>query len=53
MNSVIVVFPKKEVAMKIRNILSHHGMDVMEVCTTGAQALQCADMLEEGVVVCG
>ena len=53
MNSIVVVFPKKEVAANIRNILARDGMDVVGVCTTGAQALQCVDMLDEGIVVCG
>ncbi len=53
MSSMIVVFPKKETAANIRNILIRSGMDVAGVCTTGAQALQCADTLDEGIVICG
>lgn len=53
MSSMIVVFPKKETAANIRNILTRSGMDVAGVCTTGAQALQYADAAEEGIVICG
>lgn len=50
---MIVVFPKKEVGTNIRNILNHNGLEVAGVCTTGAQALQCADTMDEGIVICG
>lgn len=53
MSSMIVVFPKKETAANIRNILIRSGMDVAGVCTTAAQALQCADAVDEGIVICG
>lgn len=53
MSSIIVVFPKREVATNIRNILVRNGIDVMSVCTTGAQAIQNADNLDEGIIVCG
>ena len=53
MSSIIVVFPKKEIATNIRNILVRNGVDVIGVGTTGAQAVQCADNLDEGIIVCG
>lgn len=53
MSSIIVVFPKRENATNIRNILVRSGFDVMAVCTTGAQTIQFADNLDEGIVVCG
>ena len=53
MSKIIVVFPKRENATNIRNLLMRGGMDVTGVCTTGAQAINYADMMEEGVVVCG
>ena len=49
----IIVFPKKEVGVNIRNILNRSGLETAGVCTTGAQALQCADMMDEGIVICG
>jgi response regulator NasT len=50
---VIVVFPSKENATNIRNILTRGGWDVIGVCTTGAQALHYTELLDEGIVVCG
>lgn len=53
MVNIIVVFPKIEDAKGIRNLLVRHGFSVSGVCTTGAQALQCADLFQDGIVVCG
>lgn len=53
MSSVIVVFPKKETAANIRNILVRGGIDISDICTTGAQALQSADDFDSGIIICG
>lgn len=53
MVDIIVVFPSKDNAVDIRNLLVRYGMDVTGVGTTGAKALQYADALDEGIVVCG
>lgn len=53
MNSIIVVFPKRENAVSIRNILIRAGLEVSAVCTTGAKALQYAEAWDGGIVVCG
>ena len=53
MNEIIVAFPKKEIAINIRNILVRGGIDVYGVCTTGAQVLHIADTLDEGIIICG
>lgn len=53
MVNVIVVFPKIEGAKNIRNLLVRYGFTVPAVCTTGAQAISCADSLDDGIVVCG
>ncbi len=53
MGGIIVVFPKRDHAANIRNLLVRGGMDVRGVCTTGAQALQYAETMEEGIMVCG
>ncbi|SDH10485.1 ANTAR domain-containing response regulator [Marvinbryantia formatexigens] len=53
MVSIIVVFPKAEDAKNIRNILVRSGYRVAAVCTSGAQVLQVADRIGEGIVVCG
>ena len=50
---IVVAFPKLENAKNIRNLLMRNGYQVAGVCTSGAQALQLADSLAEGVVVCG
>lgn len=51
--NIIVLFPKIEDAKNIRNLLVRHGFQVPAVCTTGAQALSAANMLGDGIVVCG
>ena len=53
MVNIIVVFPKMEDAKGIRNLLIRHGFSVSGVCTTGAQALQEADLFQEGIIICG
>ncbi len=53
MINVIVVFPKIEDAQNIRNFLVQNGISVTAVCTSGAQVLQYADELDDGIVVCG
>jgi response regulator NasT len=50
---IIVVFPNKDNATNIRNLLTRGGLNVIGVCTSGAQAVQYADTLDEGIVVCG
>jgi Response regulator with putative antiterminator output domain len=41
-----------ENAKNIKSILVKNGFRVNAVCTSGAQVLQHADMLEEGIIVC-
>lgn len=53
MDSMIVVFPKRDNAVKIRNILVRAGMEVSAVCTTGAGVLRYVESWEGGIVVCG
>lgn len=53
MINIIVVFPKKEVALKIKNILVKNGYDVAAVCLTGARAMEAVERLEAGVIVSG
>lgn len=52
MENVIVVFPKMEDAKNIRNLLIRNGIEVDAVCTSGAQALDYANKLNEGIVIC-
>ncbi len=53
MTNIIVVFPKPEIATNIRNLLSRNGFRVIAACSTGAQAINYADSLNDGIIVCG
>lgn len=53
MTNIIVVFPKAEDARSIRNVLVKNGYPVNGVCTTGNQAIQYADELQNGLIICG
>lgn len=53
MTNMIVLFPKMEDAKSIRNLLVRHGYQVPAVCTTGSQALEYANSLGGGIIVCG
>lgn len=53
MVGIIVVFPNKDNAANIRNLLVRNGIDVTGVCTSGAQVIHYADTVDEGIVVCG
>lgn len=53
MTNIIVAFPKQDNARNIKKILMQSGYHVAAVCTTGAQALQNANELECGIIVCG
>jgi len=50
---IIIVFPKREDARSIKNILVRSGHSVTAVCVTGAQAVGHADELNDGIVICG
>lgn len=51
MTNVVVVFPKLEDAKNLKNLLVRNGYSVSAVCTTGAQAVHCADGLVNGIMV--
>lgn len=53
MKSIVIAFPKKEIALSIKKVLGQSGYPVTNVCTTGAQALASLNGLEDGVLVCG
>lgn len=53
MSTLIVAFPKLEEAKAIRNLLIHRGYDVAIPCTSGAQVINQADVLSDGVIICG
>lgn len=53
MTNIVVVFPKIEEAKGIKNLLVRSGFSVTAVCTTGAQALEHIDGLNDGIIICG
>lgn len=53
MASIIVAFPKIEDATAIKSLLARKGYNVAAPCTTGAQAVNIADGLSDGIIVCG
>lgn len=53
MSAIIVVFPNAEDGMAIKNLLVRSGYDVVSSCTTGAQAINLADNLGEGIIISG
>ena len=53
MVNLIVTFSKIEDARSIKNVLVRNGFPVAAMCTTGAQAINYAESLDTGVVVCG
>lgn len=53
MTNIIVAFPKQETIKNIKKILLQNGHHVDAVCLTGAQALQSANELGGGIIVCG
>lgn len=53
MVNIVVVFPRLDDAKNIRNLLARNGYEVLGVCSTGAQILQIADRLDEGIIICG
>ena len=52
MTRIIVAFPKADNGKNIKNILVRNGFQVVGVCTSGAQVVQDANELQDGVVVC-
>lgn len=52
MTNIIVALPKLEDAKGIKNVLVRNGFQVTGVCTTGAQAINLADGLNDGIVIC-
>lgn len=53
MTNIIVAFPRQDNAHNIKRILMQNGYHVNAVCMTGAQALQSANELGGGIIVCG
>lgn len=52
MKSIIIAYPAKDVALKMRIMLEGEGYHVSYVCATGASVLSIAHSLNEGVIIC-
>ena len=53
MTSIVIVLPKIEDAKGIKSLLVRSGYSVSCVGTSGAQALNALDYLDDGIVICG
>ncbi|MDO5382254.1 MAG: ANTAR domain-containing protein [Eubacteriales bacterium] len=53
MATLIIAFPKLEEARAVRNLLVRRGYDVAVPCTSGAQTINQADTLSDGIIICG
>ena len=53
MATLIVAFPKLEEAKAVRNLLVRRGYKAASACTSGAQAINMADRLSDGIIICG
>ena len=52
MRDILVAYPSKDTALKLRSLLEGEGFNVTYVCATGASVLNIAQDMNEGVVVC-
>lgn len=53
MAGIIVAFPKLEDARSIKNLLVRNGYSNVVSCTSGAKAIQMADILGTGIIISG
>lgn len=53
MATIVVAFPRIEEAKAIKALLIRNGYNVAPVCTSGAQAINMADSLSDGIIICG
>ena len=53
MANVIVAFAKPADAERVRTLLIRHGFHVTAACTSATAALQAADRMDGGLLVCG
>lgn len=52
MKDIIIAYPVKDVALKLRALLEGEGFHVSCVCALGSSALNVAQDLKDGVVIC-
>lgn len=53
MTSIIVVLPKMEQSINLKNLLVRGGFKMACVCGSGSQAISTADQFDDGIVICG
>lgn len=53
MSNIVVALPKIEDGKKVRSILERHGISVVAVCNTAANALSRMSELEDGILISG
>lgn len=52
MKDIIIVYPVKETALTIRNLIEKSGYHVSHICALGSTALEIASTKEKGVIIC-
>lgn len=52
MKDIIVAYPTKDIALKMRSFLVSEGFNVSHICALGSSVLSIAGDFNEGVVVC-
>ena len=49
---IIIVYPSKDTALKLRDLLVGEGFSVTHICALGSSALSIANSMNDGVIVC-
>lgn len=52
MRNILIAYPSKDTALKLRALLEREGFHVSYVCATGASVLNVAHDMSAGVIVC-
>lgn len=52
MKNIVIAYPNREVAIKLKNVLEREGYYVSHICSTGAGVLNIASEMRGGVIVC-
>ncbi|MDD6729170.1 MAG: ANTAR domain-containing protein [Eubacteriales bacterium] len=52
MRNIIIAYPVKDIALKLRLMLENEGLHVSCVCALGSSALNIAQDMREGIIVC-
>lgn len=52
MRDIIIAYPVKNVALKLRSLLESEGLHVYCVCAMGSSALSISQDMRDGVIVC-